>query len=74
MYFTEDELGPNGTRHIKPLYIMTRYKDVLIGKVLVGNKFALNVLPKHMLKEMLIDESHMKPNTMMARAYDRSPR
>jgi len=27
-----------------------------------------------MLKEMSIDESHMKPSTMMAKAYDGSPR
>ena len=27
-----------------------------------------------MLKEMPIDESHMKPSTMLARAYDGSPR
>jgi hypothetical protein len=27
-----------------------------------------------MLKEMHIDESHMKPNTLMVRAYDGSPR
>ena len=41
--------------------------------MLVDNGSALNVLPKHILKEMPIDESHMKPSTMMARAYDGSP-
>ena len=46
----------------------------LIGKVLIDNGSALNVLPMHMLKEMPIDESHIKPSTMMARAYDGSPR
>ena len=49
-------------------------QDCLIGKVLVDNGSALNVLPKQILKEMLVDESHMKPSTMMARAYDGSPR
>jgi len=49
-------------------------QDCLIGKVLVNNGSALNVLPKQILKEMLVDESHMKPSTMMARAYDGSPR
>jgi len=42
--------------------------------VLINNGSALNVLPKHMLKEMPVDESHVKPSTMMARAYDGSPR
>jgi hypothetical protein len=74
LYFTADELDAEGTGHNKPLYITTRCKDCLIGKVLVDNGLALNVLPKHMLKEMPVDESHMKPSTMMARAYDGSLR
>jgi hypothetical protein len=74
LYFTADELGAEGTRHNKPLYITVRCKDCLIGKVLIDNGSALNVLPKHMLKEMPVDESHIKPSTMMARAYDGSPR
>jgi hypothetical protein len=74
VYFTEDELGPDGTGHNKPLYITVRCKDILLGKVLVNNGSALNVLPRHMLKEMPIDESQMKPSTLMARAYDGSPR
>ena len=74
VYFTEDELGPDGTGHNEPLYITVRCKDILIGKVLVDNGSALNVLPRHMLKEMPIDESHMKPSTLTARAYDGSPR
>jgi len=74
IYFTKDESGPNGTGQNKPLYITVRCKDILIGKVLVDNGSALNVLPRHMLKEMPIDESYMKPSTLMVRAYDGSPR
>ena len=74
VYFSDDEIDLEGTGHNKPLYITVRCKDVLIGKVLVDNGSALNVLPKHMLKEMPLDESHIKPSTMMARAYDGSPR
>jgi hypothetical protein len=74
LYFTADELGAEGIGHNKPLYITVRCKDYLIGKVLINNGSALNVLPKHMLKEMPVDESHVKPSTMMARAYDGSPR
>ncbi|XP_073262695.1 uncharacterized protein [Populus alba] len=62
------------TGHNKPLYITVKCKDFLIGKVLVDNGSALNVLPKYILKEMLVDESHMKPSTITARAYDGSPR
>eukprot|EP00258_Populus_trichocarpa_P030959 XP_024446978.1 uncharacterized protein LOC112325244 [Populus trichocarpa] len=74
LYFTADELDAEGTGHNKPLYLTVRCKDCIIGKVLIDNGSALNVLPKHIMKEMPIDESHMKPSTMMARAYDGSPR
>ena len=67
LYFTTDELDAEGTGHNKPLYITVRCKDCLIGKVLVDNGSTLNVLPKHILEEIPIDESHMKPSTMMAR-------
>ena len=74
LFFMANELDAEGTRHNKPLYITVKCNDCLIGKVLIDNGSALNVLPKHMLKEMPVDESHMKPSTMMARAYDGLPR
>ena len=74
LYFTEDELDAEGTGHNKPLYITVRCKDCLIGKVLIDNGSALNVLPKHMLEEMPVDPSHMQPSGIMARAYDGAPR
>jgi hypothetical protein len=74
LYFTEDELNPEGTGHNKPLYITVKYKDCLIDKVLMDNGSALNVLPRHMLDEMPIDATYMRPSTMTARAYDGSPR
>lgn len=62
LYFT-------ATRHNKLVYITIRCRDCLIEKVFINNGLALNVLPKHMLKELYVDESHM-----MARAYHGSPR
>jgi hypothetical protein len=49
-------------------------KNVLIGKVLIDNGSTLNVLSRHMLKEMPIDGSHIKPSTMITRPYDDLPR
>ena len=74
MSFIKDKLDVEGTRHNKPTYITIRCKNCFIGKVLIDNGLTLNVLPKHMLKEMPIDESHIKPSTLMTRAYDGSPR
>jgi len=74
LYFTEDELDLEGTGQNKPLYITVKYKNYLISKVLVDNVSALNVLPRHMLDEMLIDATYMRPGTMTVKAYDGSPR
>ena len=74
LYFTDDELGPEGVGHNKSLYITIKCKDCVIAKVLIDNGSALNVLPRHVLDKMHIDASHMKPSTMIARAYNGSPR
>jgi hypothetical protein len=72
MYFTEDKLDVGGTGHNKPLYITVRYKDYTIKKLFVDNGLNLNVLPKHVLDEMLVDSMHMLPSTMTVRAYNGS--
>jgi len=74
LYFTKDKLDTGETDHNKPLYITIRCKDCTIGKVLVENGLAINVLPKHVLNEMPIDLTHILPCTMMARACDGSLR
>ena len=70
LYITKDKLDVRGTSHNKPLYITTRCKDCTIGKVLVDNNLALNVLPKYVLDEMSVDSTHMLQNTIIVRAYD----
>jgi len=74
LYFTKHKLDAERTRHKKPLYITIKCKDCLIGKVFIDNGSAFNVIPKHMMKEMLVDESHIKPSTMTTSAYDGSLR
>ena len=49
-------------------------KDCVIAKVLIDNRSALNMLPKHVMDLMPIDASHMKPITMTAKDYDGTPR
>jgi len=49
-----------------------RCKDCTIGKVLVDNSLTLNALPKYVLYEMLVNLTHIPPNTITARAYDGS--
>jgi len=37
LYFMEDELDAEGSEDNKPLYVMVRCKDCLIGKVVIDN-------------------------------------
>lgn len=74
LYFTKDELDFDGTRNNRPKYITMQCKDVIIGKVLIDNGLTLNMLLRHMLREMFVDESHIRPYTIMARTYDGSQR
>jgi hypothetical protein len=74
LYFIKDELDIEGTEHNKPLYITIRCKDLLKGKVLIDNGSALNMLLKYMLKEMHVNESHIKSSTMTTKTYDGSPK
>lgn len=72
--FIEDELNAKGTEHNTPLYISVKYKDYFIGNVLIENDSTFNILPIPILKEMFVDESHIKYSTMMDRAYNDSLR
>jgi hypothetical protein len=74
IYFTENEFDPERTKHNKSLYIIVKYKDCIVVKVLIDNGSALNVLPRRVLNQMLVNASHVKPNTIIARAYDKTPR
>ena len=72
LYFTKVELNARGLSYNKPLYITVRYRDYTIKKVLLDNGSTLNVLPKHVLDEMLVDSMHILPSTMTVRAYNGS--
>jgi len=72
LYFTKDKLDTRGIGHNKPLYINIRCKDCIVGKVSVDNGLPLNVLLKHMLNEMIVDSTHMLPQTMTIRVYNGS--
>ena len=40
----------------------------------MDNGSTLNILPKYIMDEMLVDSTHMLPSTITTRAYDGSPR
>jgi hypothetical protein len=71
LYFTKDKLDVGGTSHNKPMYINVRCKDCTIGK---DNGLTLNVLPNHVLNEMLVDSTYMLSSIMTTKVYIDSSR
>lgn len=41
--FTEDELIPKGTRHVKSLYIVVECHEMIISRVLIDKGSVLNI-------------------------------
>jgi len=40
--FTDEEMTPDGTGHVRPLYITVKCKDMIVARVLIDNGSALN--------------------------------
>ncbi|XP_022131653.1 uncharacterized protein LOC111004780 [Momordica charantia] len=68
--FTDEEIPPESTRHTKPLHISVKCKNFLIAKVLVDNGSSLNIMPRSTLEKLPVDMSHMRPSTVIVRAFD----
>lgn len=68
--FNEDELTPEGTGHVKSLHIAVECKGMIISRVLIDNGSALNVCPMLTLSRLGVDDSLIRPNGMMVRAFD----
>lgn len=68
--FTDDELPPEGTGHTKALHITVKCKNFAVAKVLVDNGSSLNIMPKSTLEKLPVDMSHVRPSTMIVRAFD----
>lgn len=68
--FTDDEIDPEGTGHVKALHISLKCKDCSVAKVLIDNGSALNVLPKATLSQLPLDPSQVHPSNPIVRAFD----
>lgn len=68
--YSEDELIPEGTDHVKSLYITIECKGMIISWVLIDNSSTLNVCPMLTLSRIGIDDSLVRPNGIMVRAFD----
>ncbi|RDY09654.1 hypothetical protein CR513_05946, partial [Mucuna pruriens] len=68
----DDEILVEGKRHNKDLHILVKCLDHIVARVLIDNKYPLNVMPKSTLDQLSYDETYMKPSSMIVRAFDGS--
>ncbi|XP_047172662.1 uncharacterized protein LOC124840622, partial [Vigna umbellata] len=72
--FTDEEIPVEGRGHNKALHISVKCLDHAIARVLIDNGSSLNVMPKVTLEKLPYDVIHLKPSTMIVRAFDGSKR
>jgi hypothetical protein len=68
--FSDEELGPEGRGHNKPLSIAVSYRDFHITKVLVNNGSYINVLPRSTFDSLNIDPLHVRETDTVAKAFN----
>jgi len=72
--FTEEELPSEGRGHNKALHISVKCMNHFISRVLIDNGSSLNVMPKATLNKLSTEGIHLRPSTMVVRAFDGSKR
>ena len=72
--FAEEEIPVEGRGHNRALHVSVKCMDHIMAKVLIDNGSSLNVMPKSTLEKVSFNASHMKPSSMVVRAFDGSHR
>ena len=70
--FADEEILVEGMGHNKALHVSVKCMDQIVAKVLIDNGSSLNVMPKTTLDKLPFDVSHMRPSSMVVRAFDGS--
>ena len=70
MSLLDDEFPPEGRGHVKSLHITVKTRERIVAKVLIDNGSALNVCPMSTLDKLGIDQSSVRANNMIIRAFD----
>ncbi|XP_028242244.1 uncharacterized protein LOC114420585 [Glycine soja] len=68
--FAEEEIPAEGRGHNKALHVSVKCMDHIVAKVLIDNGSSLNVMPKSTLEKLPFNVSHLKPSSMVVRAFD----
>ena len=72
--FAYEEIPVEGRGHNRALHVFVKCLDHIVAKVLINNGSSLNVMPKATLNKLLFNASHLRPNSMVVRAFDGSGR
>jgi len=68
--FAEEEIPAEGRGHNRALHVLVKCMDHVVPKVLIDNGSSLNVMPKSTLEKLPFNSSHLKPSSMVVRAFD----
>jgi len=72
--FAEEEIPAKGRGHNRALHVSVKCMDHVVAKVLIDNGSSLNVIPKSTLEKLPFNASHLRPSSMVVRAFDGSRR
>ena len=72
--FANEEIPVEGRGHNRALHVSVKCLDHIVAKVLIDNGSSLNVMPKSTLDKLPFNASHLRPSSMVVRAFDRSRR
>ena len=70
--FADEEIAVEGRGHNKALQVSVKCLDHIVAKVIIDNGSSLNVMPKTTLDKLPLKESHMRPSSMVVRAFNGS--
>ena len=68
--FIEEEIHVEGRGHNRALHVYVMCMDHIVAKVLVDNGSSLNVMRKSTLGKLPFNASHLRPSSMIVRAFD----
>jgi len=72
--FTKEDIPIKGQGNNRALHVSFKSMDHIVAKVLIDNGSSLNVMPKGMLEKLPFNASHLRPSSMVVRAFDGSRR
>jgi len=72
--FADEEITVEGRGHNRALDVSFKCLDYIVAKVLIDNGSSLNVMPKATLDKLPFNALHLRPSSMVVRAFDGSRR